>query len=1302
MSAWIVYSKDGLAKCEARKIEYNGEFMGACSVGLNISSPSPIGFEIGDWVEYRGERFELNYDPSVVKESSSDTYGEGFVYENVVFNSLSDELTRCDFLDVVPNDNQMHYTSLPTFSFYANDITKLAERIQANLDRVYTGNKKWTVSVHPEYINAKDANISANNITCWDALALVKSQFDANFIVRGRKITIGTSGIAVGNLFTYGKGNGLYKIERNAESNQKIITRLRAYGSTKNLPNGYYRNIEGGNVPNNMAVQHLMLPSFPTETLDPYLDSDNINDLGVREGTVFFDGSGDLPEIYPTMEGMTAEDLKSAGIQVNSTGALDVVVSAEQIEDDGVIPEEGEIQGTFTITLKDIGFDINNHLSTTGSATIAMKDGMCGGREFEIVECKKDGSNYILTCNRAEDSGLGLAFPYKDYQIKSGDKFVLLNIEMPDVYIKAASQRLLTASKEYLAKNDYVRYSYTPSVDNIYMARQHDEAKSFGLPSIHDAIKEGDFILFEDDDLHVSGSITIDSLSITEYADESIIPEYEITLKEEKTVGTLDKIQNQISSILSVGTGGGVNIEQIKSILATLGARMFLSKQKDDATPFSLEVGRNLTVGEQILSHDFAMGEFGNGFILKYDKQTGQSYFEVDRMLVRKMAYFVELVIKQLSHVGGQLVLSPASMRCSRVEEYEEFYRCYFESERDGKTINNEFRVNDQARAQSFNIKEGVSHDVSNQYYWRLVVGTGDDYIDLSKIDCDEGSLPPLAGDDIVQLGNRIDPERQNAIILSTIGEDAPSFKQYEGIQYYTFAGKEVTVISPKGNVITGDFLSKSGKELLSYIDDLGARLDTVQYQTDKSYDIWFYPYVPTLDNYPASEWIDDAGRREHVQDIFYNEDSGRAYRFLEPSVGVFEWVEITDHETVKALEKASKAQETADSKIRNFVAQPVPPYDKGDRWSNASYGDLYVNDDLVCIVSRGEGESFAISDWKLSSEVGTKKFTSEIKRLDDEILLRVTSKDVDGKISEAGVQIKSDVAALYATKTTVDSINGRVTTAEAQISVNATNIESKVSKNGVISSINQSSESVTINANKINLNGVVTFSMLSGDMQNTINAKANASSLGSLAYQNSVGKAMLDSTIISGGYINTSLIDVNTLVAKKVVTNGDSFGVITTMADGEILMKTASSVNLLRIYSNGSSSHIGLTDDSSNSILLNPGGSSFSFSNGKYLSLNPTNGIEFSGGMGIKRFAISSIMTSLSADGDLCIIGGNYTMPNASFLKGRVMWVYATREVTLTGSFMNSNGSSASSISCHGMNFFISNGSNWYRGYCQ
>lgn len=677
MSAWIIYDKNGLTKCEARKLEYNGEFLGACSVSVSVSAPTPIGFSIGDWLEYRGERFELNYDPSVVKESSLGGYGEGFVYENVVFNSLSDELTRCDFLDVVPADNGMHYSSLPTFSFFAENIYALVERIQANLDRVYKADKAWTLRIHPEYASDKNANISASNLTCWDALALVHSIFGANFTIKGRTITIGTSGIAVGNLFSYGKGNGLYSIERNAESNQKIVTRLRAYGSTRNMPTGYYRNIEGGNVPNNMAVTHLMLPSFPTSTLDPYIDSKNLAELGVREGTVFFDGSGDLEEIYPTMEGITAEDLKSAGINVDSEGFLDEVVSAEQIADDGITPKEGEIPATFTITIKDVGFDINEHLSTSGNATISMKNGMCGGREFEIVECNKEESNYVLTCNRVEDTGLGLYFPYKDYQINEGDKFVLLNLEMPDVYIKAASQRLLSAATEYLAKNDYVRYSFTPRVDNIMLAKQHDEAVKYGLVSIHDTIKEGDFILFEDNDLGVSGSITIDALSIKENAEESLIPEYEITLKEEKTVGTIEKIQNQISSILNGSTGaggigGGVTNEQVKSILEAIGGKMFLSKQKDDKTPFSLGVGKNLSVGEDlevkgsasiqeglsiggnIESKDFAEGTEKGGYAIRKNSEE-QYEVESDNIIARILAKTYDLLVQNHATFVGDL-----------------------------------------------------------------------------------------------------------------------------------------------------------------------------------------------------------------------------------------------------------------------------------------------------------------------------------------------------------------------------------------------------------------------------------------------------------------------------------------------------------------------------------------------------------------------------------------------------------------------------------------------------------------------
>ena len=458
--SWKVYDKTGnTVRCTLKSLEYNGTWMGACFVTSTLKSAVPILFEIGDYVMYRGEKFEINYDPTALKKAARKTSGEAFVYDNVKFNGAGDELTRCDFLDYVKSDNQIHFTSLPKFSFFASSIQDLADRVQVNLDRIYTGVQKWTVVVHPEYVSTTNVNIDVNNIKVWGALELFNSKFGANFIIRGRTITIGTAGIAADNIFRYGRGNGLYEIQRTADADQQIITRLRAYGSTRNMPNRYYNKVSNSSLanylPNNMAVENLMLPDFPKTTLDPYIDSKNIAVLGVREGSVYFDGTGDLEEICPSMEGMTAKQLEDAGIHVSldagDNGNLDEVFDAEQLTDDGTMDnlKDGEDIPPFTITLKDIGFDINDYL-TSETATISMKNGMCGGRDFEITKCEKKGNKYILTCNRIYDEGLKLYFPYKDYNIRGGDKFVLLYIDMPDVYIQAASQRLLRMNRRWM------------------------------------------------------------------------------------------------------------------------------------------------------------------------------------------------------------------------------------------------------------------------------------------------------------------------------------------------------------------------------------------------------------------------------------------------------------------------------------------------------------------------------------------------------------------------------------------------------------------------------------------------------------------------------------------------------------------------------------------------------------------------------------------------------------------------------------------------------------------------------------
>ena len=86
-------------------------------------------------------------------------------------------------------------------------------------------------------------SISIQKQSVWEGLALVNSQFDVNFIVRNNEVFVGTAGLPTRNVFKYGKGNGLYEIEENADSDQKIVTRLRAYGSEKNLPTRYYSTL---------------------------------------------------------------------------------------------------------------------------------------------------------------------------------------------------------------------------------------------------------------------------------------------------------------------------------------------------------------------------------------------------------------------------------------------------------------------------------------------------------------------------------------------------------------------------------------------------------------------------------------------------------------------------------------------------------------------------------------------------------------------------------------------------------------------------------------------------------------------------------------------------------------------------------------------------------------------------------------------------------------------------------------------------------------------------------------------------
>lgn len=1037
---WKLYHKDGTPLCDTNgkeisvhSLTYDGEWMGECSVSVSIENEAPINFSIGDYLIYRNERFELNYDPGKAKQGRRNALGDSFKYSDIKLNSLSDELARAEFLDVVLNDEaQLHYTALPDFIFYIGSLDDLLDRLQANMDEQF-GDKAWKFysrnwkrsqtrgceAARWEEIYGGDTtkentgvtdteidstSISIQNQTVWEGLALVNSQFDVNFITRNREVFVDTSGLLMQNTFKYGSAFGLVGINQDAESDQKIVTRMRAYGSEKNLPNRYYATLnmevwadllrtvlntgnttwyainlelgglsvekaavyftnhisdgqgyseysvglhDGGvvvkakiivyyapyfrehievvvtggtdeentvaggidgentvadvkkyyeavnttkmvhfvsgvnkdafpdnkkdyatnNLPNNMACSRLMLPGFPNISLQdwwnshpekhaalnptgaelrfstradrPWVESATADTIGVRSGSVFFD-TEDIKEkkeeICPTIKEMTVDGVR-----------IDEIAVGTNVDDNGVF-KDGQDAPPCKVELNEkVNFDINALKQSDFSIT--MTDGMCAGRKFKVSGSVKENGRWVLTLQRVED--IGLHFPYKDFQINKGDHFVLSGIELPVQYVESASERLLRNTIARLIENDHTRHTYTPKIYDIFMARQHDEAMadaSGATKSIHDTIKEGDIMPFKDDDLGLNAEVIIDRLTIKE--EEGKIPAYEVSLRDDKEAGTLQKMQEQITA-LGRGGGSGTTPAQVKEYIASEGSKLFLSKTKQDIAHKLIRFLEGIALGErsdsnalgissagiatltEIVSQIYKSGALGSGFKLGFYNDGGDSYLEVDRLLVRKAAEFIKLVIRELQSVGGEILLSSAAMKISKVDflkkgtllpEYGtsplgyDVYRCSFLTKHEDKEITNQFAVNDLVRCQTFNIKEGTTANAKNRYYWRRVTAVGSDFIDILALSGGVyGDSQPQPGDELVHMGNTTDTARQSVILLSAYGADSPSLKMYYGVNDYTLAGKEVFVLSRSEMYALAEkfkFVTSGGKEM--------------------------------------------------------------------------------------------------------------------------------------------------------------------------------------------------------------------------------------------------------------------------------------------------------------------------------------------------------------------------------------------------------------------------------------------------------------------------------------------------------
>lgn len=288
-----------------------------------------------------------------------------------------------------------------------------------------------------------------------------------------------------------------------------------------------------------------------------------------------------------------------------------------------------------------------------------------------------------------------------------------------------------------------------------------------------------------------------------------------------------DKLIIRLKSGAGSGSGGcdiyiiksGDNTEPTESNVFSARRTLlnFLRKDDEDTTEFLLRLLGGI-ISPFIESPDFISGVLGAGFSIKQNANK-QSVAEFDKLIVRLKATFQMLEILKTELGGSDMLFnsSGARIKITEVERldqeaffitgdkayfsdedeiyFPDIFRCYFLSDDTEEAVENLFKSGDFAQSKSFNIKEGVYENVGNHYWWRKVVGVGDDYIELSTIDMDSGSDDPKEGDVVVQLGNDKDQDRQNAIIISAFGENAPYISMLQGIDSYSLSDKAIFTV---------------------------------------------------------------------------------------------------------------------------------------------------------------------------------------------------------------------------------------------------------------------------------------------------------------------------------------------------------------------------------------------------------------------------------------------------------------------------------------------------------------------------
>ena len=1004
-------------------------------VSITVSSATPLDLRIGDTVQIYGKPYKLNQLPEPTKDGE-----RRYTYE------IRLEGLQYDLIDV-------HY-HLPEDAYgetYYSDLEGHLQVLMWNINRIFPG--KWELGTYP--LETEYKNITNSEKNCLQVLQELCSDYGVEFEIASdgetNTLNIKTqAGITHTFTLKFGRGKGLYQLQRQNVNNAGITNRLYVYGSTENLGKNY-------------GHTKLCLPG--TTRLTSYLeDKESISLYGVKEG------EKNYSDVKPQRVGeVTAlgEDL--------ITFVDDTMFDLNKLEADG---------------------ETTTYLIEGTSAKIKFESGQLAGYEFDLHSYDHDTHTFVI--NKFQDEN-GLVFPSEGaFQIAEHDKYSISDIQLPPEYIQAAESELAEEGNNYLPTVSQPQVSYKLALtEGFFIALWGKDVET-------EILHVGDYINVEDEQIGVNKAVRITQIE----RDLLKRHTYDITLSDTVTKTTTVRVLNDLKNLNEIITINKL-ADPAKARRRWMATQELLNMvfdpegdyYSDKIKPLSIET-QMLSVGAKstqfTLQNVMFQPNYGGNANTLYVSSGRLAHYAIDADGVRywtlsgatysslttATAYYIYARCSRTESTGT-IILSETAKTVESEASYYNFLVGVLNSvvtDTDGSnpgrlvsltygstTLNGRFlrtgRIESNAGTCYFDLDNneigGVIKFVKNDGTTSYVADVDDkatevkDYVNNTLPGILEGIQAQLDGQ-IEQFFEEYDPTTSNA--PATDWTTTALKEEHLGDLFYNTATGKVFRWVKSGSTyswqelqdsevaqalaLANDALKLAGTKRRVFVDtpttpyevgDLwvqGATGDIMKCQTARasgSYDAsdWarackytddtgltnfistnFIPAVRELTEQvdgkieswfqttdPEANWTTTALKEAHVGDMWYNTSTKLLKRYTVSGTNYL-WRTIEDQKAIDAYDAASKAQDTADGKRRVFVSTPTPPYDIGDLWLTGGSSDGQLK---RCVTARASG-SYVANDWAIAVYYDNTKTT------------------IDGGIVTSGtVQLAGDDASIKA-----------------------------------------------------------------------------------------------------------------------------------------------------------------------------------------------------------------------------------------------------------------------------------------------